>query len=102
MGEVYAKSLRRRDLSGVLPEKEPATSKSASCEVGKQPKKKNLMEEGRGIGSTGKIVQLMTSDASKIANQLMGLSSIVAAPVELVIAICFLYQCVPLYPVAHA
>jgi ABC-type multidrug transport system fused ATPase/permease subunit len=66
MGEVYEKALKRRDLSGSTNEK--------------------------GASSGGKIVQLMSADAMRVANQLMTLSSFATAPVELVIAITFLYQ----------
>lgn len=82
-GEVYEKALKRLDLSGVVAPKEDET-------VAKGKKK----TEAPSATSTGKIVSLMTADTTRVANQLMGLSSIVAAPFELVIAITFLYSCV--------
>lgn len=98
MGEVYEKALKRRDLSGVV------------AVEAKDEKEKEL---ARGGGSTGKIVQLMSADASRcvsaflpkpgfgctdtggscrVSNQLMNLSSIVGAPFELIMGTVFLYQ----------
>lgn len=84
MGEVYEKALKRRDLSGVIAPKEDSKgpSKNGKGKPATPP---------TGV-STGKIVNLMSTDCNKIANQLMNLSSIVAAPFELVVAIGFLYQ----------
>lgn len=52
-------------------------------------RRRNEVKKG---SSVGKIVQLMSSDAMRIANQLMSLSSFFTAPVELVIGITFLYS----------
>lgn len=83
-GEVYEKALKRLDLSGVVAPKED------------EPVKGKKKSESPSATSTGKIVSLMTADTTRVSNQLMGLSSIVAAPFELAIAITFLYSYVHL------
>ncbi|GAA6016442.1 hypothetical protein JCM11491_002414 [Sporobolomyces phaffii] len=90
MADVYEKALKRRDPSGATGDDTDKNDDKGSAGKDKKPKKK--VQEGRGSSSTGKIVSLMSGDANKIAMQLMSLSSIVAAPFELVIAIAFLYQ----------
>ncbi|GAA5886210.1 hypothetical protein JCM16303_004461 [Sporobolomyces ruberrimus] len=98
MADVYEKALKRRDPSGATGEDVDKNEASSSSKAKggkkdeKKDKKKKKVQEGRGSSSTGKIVSLMSGDANKIAMQLMSLSSIVAAPFELVIAIAFLYQ----------
>ncbi|GAA6013875.1 hypothetical protein JCM10207_008220 [Rhodosporidiobolus poonsookiae] len=100
MGEVYAKALKRRDVSGAVASKEDSEGKKdgAGPAKGKKPagdgkgKGKKAVPEGRGSSSTGKIVSLMGGDTNKVAMQLMSLSSIFGAPFELAIAITFLYQ----------
>ncbi|KAM0747040.1 P-loop containing nucleoside triphosphate hydrolase protein [Meredithblackwellia eburnea MCA 4105] len=89
MGEVYEKALKRRDLSGVVTPDDP---KSKSKTKDDSKKKKEEEEPQRGGGSTGKIVQLMSNDVAKVAMQLMTMSSLFAAPFELLIGIGFLYQ----------
>ena len=87
-GMVYEKALKRRDGSGVINTENDVKAPGKEKKVeAKAPKKAE-----RTGGSTGKIVQLMSGDSMRLANQLMSLSSFVAAPVELVIAITFLYQ----------
>lgn len=89
MGIVYEKALKRRDASGVVLAK--ATVPDAK-DADKKPdagKAAPGKKASGSAGSTGKIVQLMSSDAMRVANQLMSLSSFVAAPFELVVAITF-------------
>ncbi|KAK4053631.1 hypothetical protein OIO90_003870 [Microbotryomycetes sp. JL221] len=85
MTEVYEKALKRRDLSGVISKQE-----EAGFDASKTKGKKGASPPA-GV-STGKVVNMMSTDVNKIANQLMNLSSIVAAPFELVVAVTFLYQ----------
>ncbi|GAA5937761.1 uncharacterized protein JCM15063_002109 [Sporobolomyces koalae] len=98
MADVYEKALKRRDPSGATGEdadkldKSQDKKKQPQQEEGKKEGNKKKPQEGRGSSSTGKIVSLMSGDANKVAMQLMSLSSIVAAPFELAIAIAFLYQ----------
>ncbi|GAA5902673.1 uncharacterized protein JCM6883_007204 [Sporobolomyces salmoneus] len=94
MADVYEKALKRRDPSGATGEdtdKHEKKPENGAKGDGKKDGKKKV-EEGRGSSSTGKIVSLMSGDANRVAMQLMSLSSIVAAPFELIIAISFLYQ----------
>lgn len=66
MGEVYEKALKRRDLSGVvLGEATAGAGAGAGAEGGKKTDKEKKEEKSGGKGSTGKIVQLMTSDTGK-------------------------------------
>ena len=101
-GMVYEKALKRRDGSGVITTetevKAPGGGKGLVItgidrvkKVEAKPSTKPEKKTATG-GSTGKIVQLMSGDSMRLANQLMSLSSFFAAPVELVIAITFLYQ----------
>ncbi|GAA6034025.1 hypothetical protein JCM8097_000654 [Rhodosporidiobolus ruineniae] len=98
MGEVYAKALKRKDVSGAVAPKEAGKGADGkkdgagkAAAKGKEGKKKEL-PEARGTSSTGKIVSLFGGDVNKVAMQVMQLSSLFNAPVELVIAISFLYQ----------
>ncbi|KAM0786024.1 hypothetical protein ACM66B_006839 [Microbotryomycetes sp. NB124-2] len=85
MSEIYEKSLKRRDLAGVISKEEGSGSKQAKAD------KTKAGNPPAGV-STGKIVNMMSTDCNKVANQLMTLSSLVGAPFELVIAVTFLYQ----------
>ncbi|KAK4048522.1 hypothetical protein OIV83_004690 [Microbotryomycetes sp. JL201] len=86
MSEIYEKALKRRDLAGVISKNEEAGMKK-----NKNDEKQSKPTPPAGV-STGKVVNMMSTDANKIANQLMNLSSIVAAPFELIVAVTFLYQ----------
>jgi hypothetical protein len=63
MGEVYAKALKRRDLSGVIaPKEEDAAAKLYAQKKG--DKKDEKKGPPAGV-STGKIVNLMSTDCNK-------------------------------------
>ncbi|KAL8286389.1 hypothetical protein RQP46_004406 [Phenoliferia psychrophenolica] len=80
MSEIYRKSLLRRDMSGAVADK-----------VLEVAEKKPEGEESSGA-DVGKVVNLMSSDATMIANQLMMLGYLISSPFELVVAISFLYK----------
>lgn len=64
MGEVYEKALKRRDLSGVIAKKEDSGLDKDGKPLDEKTKKKK--EETASGGSTGKIVNLMSSDAQRL------------------------------------
>ncbi|OAD06293.1 hypothetical protein MUCCIDRAFT_139417 [Mucor lusitanicus CBS 277.49] len=81
--EIYRKSLRRRDLSVA-----DAKDKDKDTEA-KEDKEE---EEDAAAASTGAIVNLMGTDASRIADFSAMWFVIISAPCELAIGIYFLYQ----------
>ncbi|KAL9538569.1 hypothetical protein MBANPS3_010833 [Mucor bainieri] len=84
--EIYQTSLRRRDLS-VADAKEDKDSSATT-----DKKKEEEEEEDAAAASTGAIVNLMGTDASRIADFSALWFVILSAPIELVIGIYFLYQ----------
>lgn len=80
--EIYRKSLRRRDLSVASKEKESE---------GEDSSEKDEDEEGPA-SSTGAIVNLMSTDTSRITDYAALWFAVVSAPVELAIGIFFVYQ----------
>ncbi|CAO0789946.1 unnamed protein product [Mucor circinelloides] len=81
--EIYRKSLRRRDLS-VAESKDKDKEEEGEGEEEK--------EKDTAAASTGAIVNLMGTDASRIADFSALWFIILSAPIELVIGIYFLYQ----------
>lgn len=65
MGEVYEKALKRRDLSGVIANKDDDKVGKDGKPLDEKAKRKK--EETASSGSTGKIVMLMSSDAQRYA-----------------------------------
>lgn len=117
MSQVYEKALRRRDLSGVAsdapaptaakapahpphgaPHGHPPHRHDGSAAAAAPPQKKGgkggeataTAPKTQTAGSTGKIVQLVSSDANTVSMQLMFLSGLIVAPFELVLAVVFL------------
>ncbi|KAI7896256.1 P-loop containing nucleoside triphosphate hydrolase protein [Mucor mucedo] len=80
--EVYQKSLRRRDLS-------VASSEKADDKESKDTDKK---EDEDSLASTGAIINLMGTDASRIADFAAVWFAIISAPLELITGFYFLYQ----------
>jgi ABC-type multidrug transport system fused ATPase/permease subunit len=78
--EVYRKSLRRRDLSVAVAEK---SEEEAS---------KNEDKDEAAASSTGAIVNLMGTDASRVADFSSIWFILISAPLELCVGIYFLYQ----------
>lgn len=82
---VYDKSLRRKDAAGIVEAKEGANKDGAGKEGSEGKEKKTNAD-------TGKIVNLMASDANRIANVVSGAYYIYSAPFEIIVASTFLYK----------
>jgi ABC-type bacteriocin/lantibiotic exporter with double-glycine peptidase domain len=80
--EVYRKSLRRRDLSAAVADK---------TEEEEEADKKEGKEEA-AASSTGAIVNLMGTDASRISDFSALWFTLISAPLELCVGMYFLYQ----------
>jgi ABC-type multidrug transport system fused ATPase/permease subunit len=80
---VYDKALRRKDASGVIAEKDDA---------GKDDKKGDKKAEVKKSSDSGRVVNLMASDANNVANTVSGMYWVYGAPVQIVIALAFLYS----------
>ncbi len=80
---VYDKALRRKDASGVIAEKEEIDNK-------KDGKDKKV--EMKKSSDSGRVVNLMASDANNVANTISGMYWVYGAPVQIVFALAFLYS----------
>lgn len=76
---IYEKALKRKDTAGVIQIKE-ADGKTEEVET-----KQNAAD-------TGKVVNMMSGDAQRIANMVSFLYQVAANPLEIAIASYFLYQ----------
>ncbi|KAM0755443.1 P-loop containing nucleoside triphosphate hydrolase protein [Meredithblackwellia eburnea MCA 4105] len=90
MGLIYGKALRRKDMSGVVSDDSEGGSTSRDRDSKKKKEKED--EEKSGGADIGKVVNLMSSDATTIANQILTISWLISAPFELIFAISFLYR----------
>ncbi|ORY29629.1 putative ATP-binding cassette transporter protein YOR1 [Naematelia encephala] len=85
---IYDKALRRRDVSGVVDEKEKEPSKD-----GKSGDKKDAEKDvKKANANTGKVVNLMSSDAQRVSNIVAGAYMLYSAPFEIIVASVFLYK----------
>ena len=82
---IYDKALRRKDASGVVAAKEDDTA-------GKDSGKDKDGKEKKVNADTGKVVNLMAGDATRIAGTFSSAYMIYSTPFQLVIASVFLYQ----------
>ncbi|KAJ7105197.1 multidrug resistance-associated ABC transporter [Mycena epipterygia] len=110
MASIYDKALKRKDFSGVIDQdkvKAAADKKAAAAAEALPPlskaetkakakvDKQNAEEADdpkAGAADTGKIVNLMASDASTVSMQMSILYLLYGAPMEIIIAGVFLYQ----------
>ncbi|CAE6458080.1 unnamed protein product, partial [Rhizoctonia solani] len=83
MAAVYGKALKRKDAADISGKKDKDRSK------GRKAKKDPMKQEKAGIG---KIVQVMSADASRVGKTVSGAYYIYAAPFELMFACILLYQ----------
>ncbi|TFY53857.1 hypothetical protein EVG20_g9943 [Dentipellis fragilis] len=86
MASIYAKSLKRRDFSGIV-DKDKAKDK-ANIDNMKNPK----ADDPKAGADIGKIVNLMAGDANRIAQTISAMYFIYGSPLEIIIACIFLYQ----------
>jgi ABC-type multidrug transport system fused ATPase/permease subunit len=80
MAAIYDKALKRKDFSGIVEKKK----KDGDGKEGEEEEKSNA--------DVGKIVNLMSNDATRISNMLAMMSIIYNAPTEIVIASVYLYR----------
>ncbi|KAJ6562830.1 hypothetical protein DFH09DRAFT_1035588 [Mycena vulgaris] len=102
MAAIYDKALKRKDFSGIVNKDKAGAAKSTPdpttpLKATKKDKAKAKADEQKADNpkagaDTGKIVNLMSSDAADIAFITATLSLMYAAPFELVIGSVFLYQ----------
>ncbi|KAH8916676.1 hypothetical protein BT69DRAFT_1339938 [Atractiella rhizophila] len=94
MGIVYEKALRKRDLSGYIKKgEEDEEGKRVGEEEGEsggEPKKRK--DKDQKLADQGKILNLMSSDASEVAGLCDHLIPLVEAPLEFILGIAFLYH----------
>ncbi|KAF9235883.1 hypothetical protein BU15DRAFT_77487 [Melanogaster broomeanus] len=90
MAAVYDKALKRRDYSGVI---DQSKVKETICEKNGLPASENHNSDDPKAGAdVGKIVNLMAVDANKIAKVVSGAHLMFGSPLEIVIALTFLYN----------
>jgi len=85
MAAIYEQALKRRDLSGTSPPSKVADATKGSKGSGK---------EVDGGADVGRVMNLMSADATKVSNWPAGAYFLYSAPFEIGIALTFLYQCV--------
>ncbi|KAH7104662.1 multidrug resistance-associated ABC transporter [Auriculariales sp. MPI-PUGE-AT-0066] len=85
---IYEKGLRRKDFAGAVLNKEKEEEKTGV----KVKPRKNKKDESTSGADIGKIVQLMSGDANRVANLVSGLYFLYSAPFEILFAALFLYQ----------
>ncbi|KIJ35944.1 hypothetical protein M422DRAFT_782369 [Sphaerobolus stellatus SS14] len=87
---VYTKALVRKDYSGITDVAEEGDAKALSKESGKKSDNANRTA---GTGADiGKIVNLMSNDATTVAATIEVLHLLYSGPVSIIIAVTFLYQ----------
>ncbi|KAJ2718295.1 Transporter of the ATP-binding cassette (ABC), partial [Coemansia sp. Benny D115] len=89
IGEVYAKSLRRRDAAN---EEGVAPSTGIKTEGGDGDNSSELEDKDDEATSTGKITNLMAVDANKVSELSAYLHFLYQLPAEIIITVLMLYQ----------
>ncbi|KIR42549.1 ATP-binding cassette transporter [Cryptococcus deuterogattii 99/473] len=77
---VYDKALRRKDASGIV------------SKTGAEDKESDGKQEKMSNADSGKVVNLMSGDTTRIANTVSGAYFIYSAPFEILVASIFLYN----------
>jgi ABC-type multidrug transport system fused ATPase/permease subunit len=85
MAVIYDKTLKRRDLSGIVDNKKKDGKKDSAGE------NKDADEEPK-TADVGKIVNLMSNDANQVSFILSAVFLVCSAPIEIAIASVFLYK----------
>ncbi|KAJ7592171.1 hypothetical protein C8J56DRAFT_932695 [Mycena floridula] len=94
MAAVYDKALKMRDYSGIIDQdkKKEAEDKKNRTDTTKDGKKTDDKDEPRAGANIGKIVNLMSSDATTMSDMLVSLSMLYGAPLELLFGGLYLYR----------
>ncbi|KZP25984.1 hypothetical protein FIBSPDRAFT_918282 [Athelia psychrophila] len=96
MAAIYDKALKRKDFSGLVDadKADEARERRKSAEERARDKKarKDAADDPKAGANTGKIVNLMSGDANRIAQMISGAYFLYGAPMEILIAGIFLYQ----------
>ncbi|KAJ2784563.1 Transporter of the ATP-binding cassette (ABC) [Coemansia javaensis] len=93
VGDVYAKSLRRRDAASTIGHAPAAAAASDdSSDYPKPAPASSAGDDGDAMSSFGKITNLMAVDANKISEVSAYLHLLYLLPVEIAIAVVMLYQ----------
>lgn len=85
---IYHKALLRKDTAGVV----AAKSKEDSKEDNKKGKKDEKEKEKAETADSGKVVNLMSTDANMVAGVFAMVYWLYSTPLELTVASLFLYQ----------
>lgn len=107
MASVFDKAMKRKDFSGVTAGgdskgkggSKPISIRKAALEsMGKKGKGASSGSKNAGSGADiGKIVNLMSGDASKVSSILGQVYNLYGAPFEIIVGTFFLYQYVTSY-----
>ncbi|KAG6855558.1 hypothetical protein H0H87_001039 [Tephrocybe sp. NHM501043] len=97
MAAIYDKALKRKDFGGVVDRSAAASAsedkdKDKTKKGGKEGKDGKGKEEEMSSASTGKIINLMASDANRVSMTISSSYFIYGAPLEVLLASLFLYR----------
>ncbi|KAF7979924.1 hypothetical protein HWV62_40336 [Athelia sp. TMB] len=97
MAAIYDKALKRRDFSGLVDADKVSEAKERKKSAkeraqDKKDRKGDAGDDPKAGANTGKIVNLMSGDANRIAQMVSGAYFLYGAPMEIVIACVFLYE----------
>ncbi|EPT05756.1 hypothetical protein FOMPIDRAFT_1021425 [Fomitopsis schrenkii] len=90
MAAIYDKALKRKGISGLV-DQDPEAVEVKGSSKGDNPK---------AVADTGNIVNLMAGNANRISQIVTGSYFIYGTPIEIMIALTFLYQLLGLSPFA--